>query len=199
MSAISGVSGIGPAILEEMRRNWGWFIALGAVLIVIGACAIGSAFVATLATVIVFGWLLVIGGAFQTVHALLRERNWSRFFVDLFAGILSLVVGFMLLANPLAGAETLTLLIAMFLFIVGLERIVVSLMGHIHHGGWFLLTGVIDLALGVMIWRHWPSSGLWVIGLFVGIDMLCNGWAMVMQGIALKMLPRHEALPSQAV
>jgi uncharacterized membrane protein HdeD (DUF308 family) len=199
MAASADIRGIGSAVLEDMRQNWGWFIALGIALILIGSFAIGYAFVATFTTVVVFGWLLVISGAAQTVHAFWRERSWSRFFIDLFAGILSLVVGFMLVANPLAGAETLTLLISMFLIIAGVERIVVSLTGHIHHGGWLLLAGVIDVTLGVMIWRHWPSSGLWVIGLFVGIDMIFNGWALVMQGVALKMLRSHETLPSQAV
>jgi uncharacterized membrane protein HdeD (DUF308 family) len=168
-------------------------MALGVVLIVLGVLAISFTALTTLASVVVFGWLLVLSGVVQAIHALWRERKWSGFFLNLFAGVLALVVGFMLVANPLAGAKTLTLLIAMFLFIGGVERIIVSLRSQFHHRGWLLLNGVIDIVLGVMIWREWPYSGLWAIGLFVGIDMLFNGWSLLMEGLAVRTLPEHAS------
>lgn len=193
MATLIGLRGFREAGFEEMRRHWGWFLAMGVILIVLGIVAISFAVFTTFASVVLFGWLLAISGLVQAVHAFWRERQWSGFFLDLFAGILSFVVGFMLLANPLAGAKTFTLLIALFLFIGGIERIIVSLIGQFHNGGWLLLNGIIDVVLGVMIWREWPYSGLWVIGLFVGIDMLFSGWFVVMQGIAAKTLPEHAS------
>lgn len=193
MATGMGFRGFETASLDEIKHNWGWFLALGVFLIVLGVVAISCSILTTLASVVLFGWLLVISGVVQTIHAFWRERKWRGFFLDLFAGILAFVVGFMLLANPLAGAKTMTLLIAMFLFIGGIERIIVSLMAHFHHRSWLLLNGVIDVLLGIMIWREWPTSGLWVIGLFVGIDMLLSGWALVMQGIAAKTLPAHAS------
>lgn len=193
MATGAGFRDFGWTGLEELKHNWGWFLALGAFLIVLGLVAISFSVLTTLASVVLFGWLLVVSGVVQAIHVFWRERKWSGFFLDLFAGVLSFVVGFMLLANPLAGAKTLTLLIAMFLFIGGIERIVVSVMGHFHHRGWLLLNGVIDIVLGVMIWREWPYSGLWVIGLFVGIDMLLSGWSLLMQGIAARTLPEHAS------
>ena len=184
-------SSFGWADHDEMKRSWGWFFAMGAILIVLGLVAISFSFVATLASVVAFGWLLVFSGAVQVTHAFWRERRWSGFFVDLFAGVLSLVVGFMFLANPLVGAKTLTLLIAMFLFIGGVERVIVSLTSDFHHRVWLFLNGAIDVMLGVMIWREWPLTGLWVIGLFVGIDKLLSGWSMVMHGVAAKALPEQ--------
>jgi uncharacterized membrane protein HdeD (DUF308 family) len=193
MANSTDLHGVRWAGLDEMTHNWGWFFALGVVLVVLGLVAIGFSVLTTLASVVLVGWLLIASGAIQTVHAFWRERKWSGFFIDLFAGILSFVVGFMVVANPLVGAATLTLLIAMFLFIGGIERIIVSLMGHFHNRGWLLFNGVIDVALGVMIWRQWPTSALWVIGLFVGIDMVLSGWSVLMQGVAAKMLAKQAS------
>jgi uncharacterized membrane protein HdeD (DUF308 family) len=193
MSTGTGFRDFGWTGLEEVKRNWGSFMTLGVVLMVLGVVAICFSVIATLASVVAFGWLLVISGVAQAIHALWRERKWSGFFLDLFVGVLSFVVGFMLVANPLAGAKTLTLLIAMFLFIGGVERIIVALRSHFHHRGWLFLNGVIDIVLGIMIWREWPYSGLWAIGLFVGIDMLFNGWSLLMGGIAARALPEHAS------
>lgn len=193
MATGTGFRGFGWAGFEEMRHNWGWFLALGACLMILGIIAISYSVFTTLASVVLFGWLLVISGVVQVVHAFWRERKWGGFFLDLFSGILSFVVGFLLLANPMEGATALTLLIAMFFFISGIERIIVSLMGYFHHWGWLLLNGIIDVVLGVMIWQRWPEASLWVIGLFVGIDMLFSGWALMMQGIAARTLPMHAS------
>jgi uncharacterized membrane protein HdeD (DUF308 family) len=95
-----------------------------------------------------------------------------------------------MVANPGEAAVTLTLVISLFLIMGGVFRIVEALVGALPHRVWVLLNGVITLALGIMIWRQWPYSGLWVIGLFVGIEMLLYGWSLVMLAIAAKKMPR---------
>lgn len=172
----------------ELRRSWGWYLALGIVLIVLGMIAIGSTFVMTIASVLFFGWLLIIGGGMEAIHAFWHKR-WSGFFLDLLTGILYVIVGWMMVTNPKASALLLTLVIAMFLVFEGVLRIVTALTARYPHWGWVLFNGVISLALGVMIWRQWPYSGLWVIGLFVGIEMLLNGWSLVMLSSAGRHLP----------
>ena len=143
---------------------------------------------ATMATVVLIGWLLLVGGIVEAGHAFWRKK-WSGFFVDLLTGILYMVVGFMIVANPVATAETLTLLIALFLMFGGVFRIVAALAVRFPHWGWLVLHGAVNLLLGIAIWRQWPWSGLWVIGLFVGIDLIFNGWSLVMLGLAAKRLP----------
>src|SRR5262249_45146442 len=96
---------------DVLRRNWGWFVALGILQIVLGIIALGASVFVTLATVVLFGWLLLIGGVLSVGHAF-WQKQWSGFFIDLAMGILNVVVGFMMIAHPLASAETLTLLIA---------------------------------------------------------------------------------------
>ena len=172
----------------ELRRSWGWYLALGIVLIVLGMIAIGSTFMMTIASVLFFGWLLIIGGVMEAIHAFWHKR-WAGFFLDLLTGILYVIVGWMMVTNPKASALLLTLVIAMFLVFEGVLRIVTALTARYPHWGWVLFNGVISLALGVMIWRQWPYSGLWVIGLFVGIEMLLNGWSLVMLSSAGRHLP----------
>jgi uncharacterized membrane protein HdeD (DUF308 family) len=175
--------------LDILRRNWGWFVALGIVEIVLGTIAVGASYFATLATVLLLACLLLIGGVLSIVHAFWR-RQWGGFFIDLVTGILYVFVGLMFIGNPGVAAVTLTLLIAVFLVMGGVFRIVAALVGRFHHWGWVLLNGIITLLLGIMIWSEWPWSGLWVIGLFIGIDMIFYGWSLVMVGLTAKNLPR---------
>lgn len=193
MSAGTSLAGLHLIGLHELRKNWGWFLALGISLVILGVFAFGASVAMTLAGVFFFGWLLIVGGVLEAGHAFWREKGWGGFFIDLLTGILYVVVGFMLVANPAASAVALTLLIALFLMFGGLFRIVVALCVRFHNWVWLLLHGVVNLLLGLLIWRQWPVSGLWVIGLFIGIDLLLNGWSLVMLGLAARKIPPDAA------
>lgn len=173
---------------EQIRKRWGWILALGILLAALGSVALGAATLATLATMEFIGWLMMVGGFLQAAHAF-TCRGWSGFFIDLLAGLLYLVVGFMIVANPAATAVTLTLLVALFLILSGVFRVAVALMIQFQNWVWLALHGMINVILGIMIWQQWPLDGLWVIGLFVGIDMIFNGWSLIMLGLAVKNLP----------
>jgi uncharacterized membrane protein HdeD (DUF308 family) len=177
---------------NELRRSWGWYLVFGIVLIVLGTIALGSALLMTIASVLFFGWILIVGGVMEVVHAFWHKR-WGGFFLDLLTGILYVVAGWMMVTNPGGSAVLLTLLIAMFLVFEGVFRIVAALAVRYPHWGWLLLNGIISLLLGLMIWRQWPYSGLWVIGLFVGIEMLLNGWSLVMLSLAGRNLPEEAS------
>jgi uncharacterized membrane protein HdeD (DUF308 family) len=177
---------------NELRQSWGWYLVFGIVLIVLGTIALGSSLLMTIASVFFFGWILIVGGIMEVVHAFWHKR-WAGFFLDLLTGILYVVAGWMIMSNPKESALLLTLVIAMFLVFEGVFRIVVALAVRYPHWGWLLFNGVISLLLGVMIWRQWPYSGLWVIGLFVGIEMLLNGWSLVMLSLAGRNLPEEAS------
>ena len=174
--------------LDELRKRWCWIVSLGFVLALLGTVALGSAASVTLATTVFFGWLMIVGGLLQATHAV-ATRGWAGFFIDLLAGLLSLVVGIMVVAHPAATAITLTLLIAVFLIFSGLFRITIALTIRFHNSIWLVLHGLVNLALGIMIWQQWPLDGIVVIGMFVGIDMLFNGLSILMLGLAVKNLP----------
>jgi uncharacterized membrane protein HdeD (DUF308 family) len=180
------------AELHELRRNWGWFLVLGIGLIIVGMLAIGAAFVATLATVLTFGILMLVGGGIEIVSAFLAQR-WSGFFLHLLAGVLYLVVGFFMIAHPVAAAAGLTLMLAALFLAGGLFRIILSLSHRFPGWGWTLLNGVITLLLGFLIWRGWPEAAFWVIGLFVGIELIFAGWSWVMLALAVRNVPKATA------
>jgi uncharacterized membrane protein HdeD (DUF308 family) len=173
---------------EELRQGWGWILALGIILILLGLFALGWAVLATLVSVVVFGWLLLFGGILSVIHAFMRRR-WGGFFLELFAGILYVVFGLMVVGHPAESAIALTLLIAVFLVLGGIFRIVTALTVRFHHWIWVLLNGVISLLLGLWIWIQWPVDSLWVIGLFIGIDMIFYGWSLIMLALAVRSLP----------
>lgn len=178
----------------HLRKCWPWFLVLGSVLILLGLVAIGAQFVATLTTVLVFGILLVIGGVVQIVNAVLA-RGGRGFFVHLLAGVLHLIVGGLMVEHPLRAAEGLTLMLAAAFLLGGSFRIIFVLSERFPGWPWVLVNGVITLLLGIAIWRQWPESSLWVIGLFVGIDLVFNGWSWVMLALAVRAAAPGSQVP----
>jgi uncharacterized membrane protein HdeD (DUF308 family) len=174
---------------EGLREIWAFLVGMGVALMVLGMVAMGSSFIATLATVVVFGILLLLGALFQVITAL-WGRSWRGFFLHLLGGVLYLIVGVFMIDRPVEAALGVTLLVALGLLAGGIVRIVVSVIERFDGWGWMLLSGVLSFLLGAAIWRQWPLSGLWVIGLFVGIEMLSSGLSWVMLGLALRSMPK---------
>jgi uncharacterized membrane protein HdeD (DUF308 family) len=168
-----------------LSKIWLLMLILGVILILVGLVAMNSPFVSTVATVQVLGILLLIGGIVEVVNSIFARR-WRGFLLHLLAGILYVVIGVVMLDRPLASAAAFTLMIAAALVIGGVFRIVVALLERFDGWVWVLLNGVVSLVLGVMIWRDWPESAFWVIGLFVGIEMVFAGWSWVMTALALR-------------
>ena len=175
--------------LEELRAEWGWFAALGVALVVLGFVALGSLVAASLATVIVIGALLLAGGVVEAVGAF-RYRIWNGFFFHLLCGVLSAVVGLLFLAAPADALLPLTLLVACMLLVGGIFGILGAVSYRFPGWGCKLVGGVIDVVLGVMIWQAWPAAALWVIGLFVGINLIFRGITWLSVGLAVRSLPR---------
>jgi uncharacterized membrane protein HdeD (DUF308 family) len=172
-----------PQGIEEVRAHRTWFLILGVVLIIIGTIAIGSAELMTMVSVLLFGWLLIFAGLFEIIHGFAR-RAWGGFFINLMGGLLYAVTGLLMISHPGIAAITLTLMIALLLIVAGTFRIFVGFSTPIHHRGWLILNGAISLILGFCIMDSWPVSGLWVIGLFLGIDMIFDGWTEVMLALS---------------
>lgn len=173
--------------IKELHRRWILFLLLGIGLIVLGLIGISASGLVTLASVVFFGWLLMFGGAGVVIHAFWAKR-WSGFFLQLLSGLLYLIVGWMLAVRPGLGALTLTLVFAISLVVQGAFRIGTALSTRMDGWGSLLVSGIITLVLGLMIWNEWPLSGLWVIGLFVGIDLLFYGWWLVSLALSARRL-----------
>ena len=171
----------------DLAKRWRSVLGFGVLLVVLGTIAVIAAPFMTLASMVLVGGLLMLVGVLQGLHAF-AYRRWGGFFVDLLASLLYLALGFMIVANPGATAEGLTLLIALFLIFGGIFRIVIAFLVRFHNWVWMLLHGAINLLLGIMIWQQWPMSGHVVIGLFLGLDLIFNGRSLVMLGLAAKKL-----------
>jgi uncharacterized membrane protein HdeD (DUF308 family) len=171
--------------LEAIQGNWGWILALGIILIVVGSIAIGMPLAATMASAVAFGVLFLVGGITQLV-GVFWTREWSGFFLSLLVGVLYLVLGVIFLRHPGDALLAMTLLLACALMVSGLFRIIGSLMYQFPHWGWTLAGGVINLLLGIYIYSQWPIDSFFVLGLFVGIDLIFTGWTWVMLALAVK-------------
>ncbi len=175
--------------LQEMRRNWYWFVILGIVLVIVGIAAVSyAAAYTTEVIVLVFGYFLVVAGVFYVAGAFFT-RSWGGFFLNLLAGVLHLVVGIIIIDDPIEAAIIYTLMLAVFFFVEGLFRIVTALTGRFRHQGMMLLDGIVTLILGIFIWRQWPLSGLYVIGLFLGINLIVHGVSYVTLGLTARQIP----------
>jgi len=176
-----------PGEIQSVRGRQRWLQTLGIVMMVLGAIALFATFTVTLATVVLFGLLLLVGGMAQLVHAVApRSHNvgW-----EVFGGILYVAAGGLLVFDPISGAIGLTLLLAIFFLAIGLLRLTLGLqtrkLGAIGGGG-LLLTGGLDLALGILIVLGWPDISMWVIGLFVGIELVAAGAVILFFSAALR-------------
>jgi uncharacterized membrane protein HdeD (DUF308 family) len=167
-------------------------VLLGVALIVLGFVALGSLWIATLATTVAIGVLLIVSGVAETIGACWSWR-WSGFFLHLLSGVLAVVVGALFLRAPVDAVLALTLLLACLLMGGGIVKIVVALSYRFGAWGWPLVSGVIDLILGVLICLEWPASAFWVIGLFFGISVIFRGCNWIGLGLALRALPPSEA------
>lgn len=175
----------------SLRRHWGWFLLFGIGLIVLGSIAISLSAVTTVVSVVMLGIFITIGGAVITIDTFRSWwGQWRNFYFYLVMGLLYLTVGIMLIKQPIMGAVTLTFLLATFYIILGIFRIIVSVSLKQDLWGWNLFSGIIAFLLGFLILIGWPGSSMFIIGLFVGIDLLFAGWPYVLLGITGRSMSR---------
>lgn len=165
--------------IKEIRDRWGWFLALGILLVILGCSVITSTYYATVFSIVLLGLFLIGGGIVQILQAFLASK-WSGLFLSLMLGLLYIILGFFCVTQPTLTAINLTLWIAAFCFIIGLFKMLASLLTRFDQWGWVFFNGLITFCLGAMIYANWPLSGLWVIGLFIGIDMILSGWSWIL-------------------
>lgn len=170
--------------LHALHEQWWCFLLLGISLVVLGSVCIADPFISSIASVLVLGFVLLAGGITQIISSFWAGK-WSGMLLHMLIGLLYAIIGYMMIDAPGIGLIVVTKLIAIFLIISGVFRIVSALMVRFHDWGWVLVNGVIALLLGLIINRQ-PGNSLWLIGLFVGIEMIFNGWAWVMLALGLR-------------
>jgi uncharacterized membrane protein HdeD (DUF308 family) len=187
VSAPSNSSGIHE--LHPLRNQWWCFLLLGIAMIILGVFCIIDPLVPTLASVIILGFVLIAAGITQIVSSFWAGK-WSGMLIQILIGVLYVVVGYMIVDAPVINMVLITKFIAIFLIVSGAFRIVSALVMRFQDWGWALLNGGVTLLLGVIINRQLPEAALWVIGLFIGIEILLNGWAWVMLALGLRVVAK---------
>ncbi|MEP3438548.1 MAG: DUF308 domain-containing protein [Hoeflea sp.] len=172
----------------NFARTWVWMAALAVICIIGGFMALINPFGATIFAVTLAGWLFLLQGLIQVVHAF-QVRDWSGFIWSLGLGILSLLVGFVLVADPLAGSVSLTLLVAVLFLMTGVAKTMFALSLKPASGWvWVLASGLVSVALGVMILAGLPATATTILGLLLGIELISNGVLFLFVALGLRKL-----------
>lgn len=173
-------------LIDAIRRNSGLTVASGVILLIAGILAILSPFVAGLSITIMVGVLLAVAGISQCFLAF-RAGAFGRALVLFVAGLLMAIAGFYMMSQPVSGLAALTLVLMAFLIVTGILEIIVAFQLKPADGwGVELFNGVVTLVLGILLWRQFPLSGAWAIGILFGIKMVFSGWAFIFIGRGVK-------------
>lgn len=182
-----GLFSISTERLIDFGKKWKSFLGWGIALVLLGLLAISYSTFATLVSVIIFGFFLLGAGILVIMDAFHFWKNKkSSFFLQLLMGLLYGFVGLSCIFSPMPGSLSLTFLMGTLFVILGVYRIFGSFSFGLPSSGWILCSGLITFLLGILILTGWPSTGLYIIGLFLGIDLLFLGMNYIMMAFALK-------------
>ena len=188
MANVADTSVEDRSLSGQLQHNWGWFVALGVILLLLGFVAIGNLLAATIASVLFIGVLMIFSGVAQAAHAF-RVKGWAGFLFWLISGILYGAAGVLTFYNPLLAASVLTLLIGISLIVAGAFRLVIGWRLRPSRGwGWIVAAGVVTVATGILVMVGWPVTALWLLGMILAVDLTFQGVALIAFGLALRRL-----------
>jgi uncharacterized membrane protein HdeD (DUF308 family) len=185
-------------LFGDLHRTWGWLLAVGILSVILGILGLGMTLTLTLVSVLYFGVLMIVVGGVQLVQTF-KSAGWKSVVLHAIIALLYVVAGLVIVSRPLLASLALTGTLAVILIVVGVMRVVLGLQ---HRGttgwGWAVFGGIVTVILGLMILARWPLDALWVIGLFLAIELIVNGWTMVFVALAARAASRAMPPPGQA-
>ena len=183
MATLSSISDF-----SRVDQKWIWLLLLGIAFIVLGVVSFVFAPAATLASVMLFGWIVIIGGIVEGVRSF-YVRRWQGVFLHLIAGLLGILVGFLIVTHLIAGALAWTPLFAAFFTVFGFSG-GGSYPSQVSHVALGCLRRMIGTLVGFLLWAEWPWSGFWFLGIALGTFLAMHGWSYVMLALALRKAER---------
>ncbi|MFD0373424.1 HdeD family acid-resistance protein [Streptomyces sp. NPDC127114] len=174
---------------RKLRRSFGWLTALGILLVVGGIVGLVYTGVATLTSMLLFGWLLLVGGIVGLLHAV-ESRGTSYFWLAVVVAALNIAAGVVVIRHPEGSAEALTMFAALLFLTGGLFRLVGSVVVRGPQFGWTLVQGAFGLLLGILVLVDWPDSSRYVIGAFFSLALLFDGLGLVAMGVGGRRIVR---------
>ena len=194
------ISSTSPKLLSQadiapLRAKWGWIAALGVVYLIAGFVALGSILMATVASVFLVGIMMIVAGVAEIINAF-QLKSWGKFLIWALLGVLYIVAGFVTFENPLFAAAVLTLILGGALVASGLVRVFLALsMKRERPWVWLLISSFVTMLLGILILAHWPFSSVYILGLFLGFDLVMAGAAWIGFGFWLRR--SHDPSPAR--
>lgn len=171
---------------DGIRRGSGWLVVLGILSVILGVLAINAPLLTGVLVTLVIGWYLIAKGILE-LFAMFKAKGLGCGILAFLGGVLSVAAGIVILFCPPTGLKLLTLVLAVYFLLDGITRIVVAFKARPLAGwAWHLFGGVLALLLGLMIWRQWPLSAIWAIGVFAGIHIMLGGWTQIFIGLAVR-------------
>lgn len=186
MANISSAENHGLGPVSEVKAKWGWFVALGVGLLILGFIAATNLLVATVASVFYVGIMMLIGGIIEIFHSF-SVKSWGSFFWWFLSGLLYAAAGVLTFMNPALATAILTFILCIALIASGILKIWVGFTSRADKGwGWIVAAGVVTVIAGLILASGWPVNSLWLLGLFLAIDLIFQGWSFIIFGFALK-------------
>ncbi|KFI26746.1 hypothetical protein CDV50_17625 [Haematobacter massiliensis] len=171
---------------DAIRKSWGWFLALGILLLVFGFIAAGNLFLATIASTYLVGILMIIAAFAEIIHAF-SVPGWGSKIFAVIAAALYGFAGYFAFSQPLAATATLTLALGALLLATGVIRAFMAFRDRDVIGwGWLLFGGIVTAIAGLLILSGWPGNSVWVLGLVLAVDMIATGIGYIMISLGLK-------------
>src|SRR6478736_662408 len=166
------------AMRETVKRHSLWYLVQGVLMVLGGLLALVYPVVSSVAVVLVLGWVLIISGVVQGI-SLIGARSVPHFWPQLVSVVLSVIVGALFLRNPGEGLLTLTLLLIVFFMVEGISKVIFSLtIRPFPNWGWVLASGMIGILLAFYLWASLPVTAVWLLGVLLGIELICEGTAL---------------------
>ena len=163
---------VAAPLANAVKKDSTALLVLGIITIIIGMAAMITPLVAGVAVALMIGILLIGAGILRTVFAF-KCKSWGKGILVFLLGLLTLLVGLYMVARPGVALATLTLFLAAYFVVDGIIEIIEAFdLKPLEGWGWMLFGGIVSLLLGFMIWKQWPVSGAWAIGILVGIKLL---------------------------
>lgn len=170
-------------VTKAAARNWGWFVALGIACIVLGMLAIVFPLVASITMKIFIGWLLLLAGILCVMHAF-GASDWKGVVLNLLLAALLIIGGGWLAFFPIEGLVALTAFLAILFIAQGVVQVALGFQIRPDDGwGWMIVSGIMAILVGSLIWLGLPSTAAWALGLLAGINLIFTGTSYVALGM----------------
>jgi uncharacterized membrane protein HdeD (DUF308 family) len=166
------------AMRETVKRYSFWYLIQGVLLVVAGVLALIYPFIASVAVVFLLAWILIISGVLQGI-GLIGASNVPHYWLQLISAVLAILIGVILLRSPDSGLLIMTVLLIVYFMVEGIAKVIFALtIRPFPNWGWVLGSGLVGILLSLILWANMPLSSDWVLGLMLGVLLVCEGAAM---------------------